>query len=614
MAKIRQCLGIDIGSHSIRVAELALKADSVEIKNLFEERLALDPTLSDVQRQAAIVGQLNDILKNNKIKTRNAVFCVPGQTVFVRQIKIPATTPERLHRIVHYEAREQIPFPLDQTTLEYQVFETENASELEVLLVAIRKDHIDAYMKLVRKTGLTVIAISVSSLALHNFHEVNACAKGLMDRIGGKKKSAKKKGAEGEEEADEDLGGIEEILAEVNLGAMTMDLAIPKSGERRLIGFTRTVPAAGMQMDRAIKQKLNLQTIEQANQIKEEQTAILSAEFELSGDVDAVNMAASQAATQVSNTIVAEIRRSLDFFISQPDGVAVDGVVISGGLSRMQFLCSYLEEKMGMHVMPASIKNEKLEISDELAESVPAFVIPIGLALQGIGLAQVTIDFLPQDVKDVRAFAENKYQLIAAIVMLLVILGLGSQAGVRSAQQQEALAQINDQLVQKNASDTKLMTEAEKANTTVQGKYAGLAKVVSKRFLPMDLYMGLLIARPPAVLFETLSIPNNGVIMVSGITPQLVAVNEFLERLKADTTNFKDAKVEQLSNEPNPNHPLFPETPVYEFSLSILSKSRESRTRVAKGAEAQESQANKGGLLGIPGMPSFKPNTSGRSF
>ena len=66
-------------------------------------------------------------------------------------------------------------------------------------------------------------------------------------------------------------------------------------------------------------------------------------------------------ATTVADTLIVEIRRSLEYFLSQPEGVAADSIVLSGGLSNLAFLDSYVEEKMGLPVEKASIKNPMIE-------------------------------------------------------------------------------------------------------------------------------------------------------------------------------------------------------------------------------------------------------------
>lgn len=618
MAKVRQCLGIDIGTHSLRIADLAISAKKVEIRGLVEARLEIDPGMTEIQRQAAISAQINTLLKNAKIKTKNAVFCISGQTAFVRQLKVPSTTPERLQRIIQFEAKEQIPFPLEQTAFEYQVFPTDSANELEVLLVAIRKDHIDGFMRLVKRTALNPLAISVSSLAVHNFYEVNSGPKDLIGRMdkkkadGAQKKTAKKKkgAAEDEPTAGPEAGEtgmeFEEIQAEVNLGATMMDLAIPKAGGRRLIGFTRTVPVAGGHMDRAIRQKLNLPSMEEARRIKEQEAAILSSEFELSGDAGEVNMAASQAATVVANSIVAEIRRSLDFFISQPDGVAVDSIVLSGGLSRMKYLDSYIEEKMGIPVELARVKNESLD-AGEFADQLPNYVIPVGLALQGLGIGQLAIDFLPQDIKNVRAFTENKIPLAISAATLALTILISFNAGEKYIAQHASFADSAERVIVDARRLSENLKQAKAENALVAGKYAEIGRLVGPRDYLLKFSAAVLQARPSEVLLERINEPNTGYFEIGGMVQQRNSVIQFWEDLKKDTIFVQEAKLVSLV--PVPPIPPPPIDNALRFTISIKTGARNGRFEPIKKPAEGSSGAGTG-----PARPGAKPAAGGNRF
>ncbi len=630
MAKQNQCLGIDIGTHSIRVAEVSAGPKGIEIKRLVEKRIAFEPGQREGQRQASIVSQLGALLKESKIKTKAAVFCVPGQTVFVRPtVKIPATSPDRLGQIIRFEAREQIPFPLEKTILEYQVFETDDPGEVEVLLVAMRRDHINQFMGLVRKSGLKPLAVSVSSLALHNFHEVNDCPRGLLQRLEkpkkpkkAKKTKASNKSASATPDAAEAEGGgeaapkkilglklpkisipglgkkksaapapvteessdleesgdpyadmeLEEIQAEVNIGASLTDLAISKAGGRRLIGFTRTFPVAGTQMDRGIRTKLGLDSIEEAQRLKEEEAIILSSDF--SGHEGSYNQNASAAATAAADSIVTEIRRSLDYYISQPEGVAVDKLAISGGLARMRHFTDYVEEKLGIPVNHARVTNESIRVPDELVESLSAFVIPLGLAFQGLGLAQVRVDFLPQEFKNIRQFKQKRRILTAAAILAAITTGLGTQLGTRYIEQSRQLAQRYEQYVAENEEQTSTITDAQKENAALSQKFEAIDRLDGNRALWMDFTLNLLQRRPAPILVERLEISPQGVVDLEGRTSRQQAISEFYNELKQETEFIQSAQLVSLGA---PVDDVRFETRVFPFSMRITTYNRENR-------------------------------------
>lgn len=609
-----QCLGIDIGTHTIRIAELAIGGKGVKIKRLLEQKLELEAGQKESQRQDTIVKQLKAMLKDNKIKTVAAVFCVPGQTVFVRRVRVPKTSPERLERIIRFEARDQIPFPLEKTILEYQVFDTEVPTELEVLMVAIRKDYIQSFMKLVRKAGLKTLAISVSSLALHNFHTGNkssADLAALLEAAKGSKKAkkeekskdggkGKKKGfslslgrfgkkkkddeaaedaestdIEDDESAPFDTMELEEIQAYINLGASVMDLAIPKAGPNALSGFIRTVPVAGVQMDRAVKAKLGIDSIDEARRIKESDSVVLSSDFEISGDAESVNMDASAAVTTVADRIVAEIRRSLDFFVAQPDGVAVDSLVLSGGLANLRHLSDYIEEKMGLPVEMTEIRNEQIELEDDSSAKVSSFAIPIGLAIQGVGLAQINVDFLPQDIKNIRAFKDKQNQLIGVAALLVAMIGFSYQAGASYLSANVRLADELAALNRKGEQESKRVGAAEGDNEKLAEDFKKLAKAATTRIRPFEIYLGIVRARPPDVLFDRIEIKTEGEVVINGVTERQISIADFLSNLD-ESYIVSNAKMTELGSL------RFRESlqkDVYPFSIRLFSIKRVGRYR-----------------------------------
>src|SRR4051794_39910086 len=104
MQRLKKCLGIDLGAATIKVAEIVSEKSGVRVAKLVRSELNLPPGPVDTERANTIAKAVRDLLRESKITTKHAVFCVPGQSVFIRRIRVPRTTEERLHRIVAYEA------------------------------------------------------------------------------------------------------------------------------------------------------------------------------------------------------------------------------------------------------------------------------------------------------------------------------------------------------------------------------------------------------------------------------------------------------------------------------------------------------------------------------
>lgn len=617
---IRNCLGVDIGSQSIRVAHMEMGKAGPRVAAMLETPLNLDPSMTEVQRHQAIARQLQDLLKNGHIRTKNAVFCVPGQSVFVRRIKLPRTTPERMARIIRFEARQQIPFPLEKTIMEYQVFEEGEANEVNVLLVAIKRDYIVNFMKMVRRTGLRPLAISVSSLALYNFHELNNASRPLAPKppkpkaAEKPKKEKKKKGKDQDEpeealkqnEAAPEMGeaneedplegmGFEEIQAYVNLGASMMDLAIPKPGMARMIGFTRSVPLAGNEMDRVIRDRLKLEDPAQARQIKEREAAVISTEFELEANPESLNMDACEAVTVVADRLISELRRSLDFYISQPDGVAVDSIVLSGGLAQLRYLSSYIEEKMGLPIQLAEPRHAELRMPDPLPDPFCPFAIAVGLGLQGLRVAQNNINFLPADAKDMQGLRERPLEIAAMVAMLLVIVGLSFNVGnsyiALYKQQVEEYSRKMASALQINNT----IKGAEERNASIAQAYEKLSKAVGMRdfwFIFLKIFIE---KRPPDVLIDEIQLRLDGNVIVRGKSPDRHGITQLIEELQKVPGGVSKVKLNFLSPVPI-SDPRF-QTDVFDFTLTMKTFVRRARIRTV-GDQPPSPQRQQGGYNG----------------
>ncbi len=87
-------------------------------------------------------------------------------------MRLPAIDdPTELDAAVRFQAQEQIPMPLDQAVLDHRVVggvpaTEETAAQIDVILVAARRDMIDASLEPLRVAGLKPIGIDLSAFGL----------------------------------------------------------------------------------------------------------------------------------------------------------------------------------------------------------------------------------------------------------------------------------------------------------------------------------------------------------------------------------------------------------------------------------------------------------------
>ena len=214
-------IGLDVGFHSLKILEMAVSKKQRTIRRLIVVPTGFTPNLTGEEREERLISLLQSAWKEYGIKSKNVRSLIPGRSVFYRPLKIPIVTGDRLEKIIRYEAKQQIPFPLDQILLDYHVFGG-SGGELEGILIAVRQDTVNEHVKTLSKAGLRLDTIEESSISLFN------ATRGL-DR-----------------EPDE-------VIGIVNIGATTTDIIIE---HEHILKFRRSAPVAGNELTLALQQLL----------------------------------------------------------------------------------------------------------------------------------------------------------------------------------------------------------------------------------------------------------------------------------------------------------------------------------------------------------------------
>ena len=66
---------------------------------------------------------------------------------FARFVKLPPVEPKKVPEIVKFEAIQQIPFPLDDVEWSYQLFQAPDSPDVEVGILAMRKELVNRFIK-----------------------------------------------------------------------------------------------------------------------------------------------------------------------------------------------------------------------------------------------------------------------------------------------------------------------------------------------------------------------------------------------------------------------------------------------------------------------------------
>lgn len=172
MALSRSIVGLEIDTGSARAVELSGKVDSPGLRNMAAIALPEDSVKEGIVLQPQQVGfALKELWSRAGFKERNILLGVSNQGVLVRHITVPKVSPDKLKNVITFQAEEHLPIPLNSVVLDYLVLgEIEagegKSAELEVLLVAARRDMLNNYLEALALADLEPIDIDVSSMTM----------------------------------------------------------------------------------------------------------------------------------------------------------------------------------------------------------------------------------------------------------------------------------------------------------------------------------------------------------------------------------------------------------------------------------------------------------------
>jgi type IV pilus assembly protein PilM len=300
--------------------------------------LIVDGSIIDSLR---LIDSLKELVKKAKIKTKDAVISIAGHSsVIIKRVSLPEMSEEELSESIKFEAEQYIPFDIEDVNLDFQILgPKEEAGQMDVMLVAVKKDIINEYLSVVKEVGLNPLIVDVNSCALENIYEVSY-----------------------EIEPDKNI-------AIVNIGASTINMNILKGG---ISVFTRDSAVGSNLHTEALQREFNL-TYETAERLKKG---------------EAVENVSPQDALSVmdlaSEEIIGEVNRSLEYFHED-----INEVILSGGCALVKDFPKLLAEKIGIEVkVMEPLKNIKIPKRFDITyieEMVPMAAVAAGLALRRPG-------------------------------------------------------------------------------------------------------------------------------------------------------------------------------------------------------------------------------------
>src|SRR6476646_5409054 len=173
MLNTKSVLTVDFGAGSLKLAEFEVnEAGGLRLRQYGIKALGPEGA-QEATREATILKALQTTLTEKGMKSKNANVCAPGFHVFSKFVKLPPVDSTKVTQIIEYEAKSNVPFPLEEVVWDYQILGTAPSGELEVLLVAIKADIVEGLFRVTEASGLHLLLADVSPAALCNAFRYN---------------------------------------------------------------------------------------------------------------------------------------------------------------------------------------------------------------------------------------------------------------------------------------------------------------------------------------------------------------------------------------------------------------------------------------------------------
>ena len=339
-------VGLDIGSRSIKAAEITETKRGLALKRFGIVDIAHgaieEGTINDPE---AVAESIKQLFKSYNIKEGNVAVSIGGYSVIVKKISVQTMDEEKLQETIHFEAEQYIPFDISDVNLDFQILgESEsNPGQMNVFLVAAKKEMVNDYINLVNLAGLNPCIVDVEAFALQNTFEANY-----------------------------DMQS--ENTALIDIGASKTSLNILK-GNSSL--FMRDVSLGCGQINQKIMSLIEC-SFEEAEQFKYGDKPDRLTPEDLKGIISSV----------VADWCT-EIRRALDFFYSTYPEDQIKRIILSGGGANIEEFRELLATEASAEVEPINpFKNFEIDqkiFDDAFIKQIrPQSAISMGLAMRKV--------------------------------------------------------------------------------------------------------------------------------------------------------------------------------------------------------------------------------------
>jgi type IV pilus assembly protein PilM len=333
-------VGLSIGASSIKV--VGLKRKNRQWQMVGYSSVPLMPQMSELREipnQQQMIALIQSAVKAAGIKSKNVCSAIGGSGLIIKNLTVTASKNlKELQDVVFWEAEQYIPYEITDVVIDFQVIGKPRGDQVDVVLVAVKKDFLEQYMSVITESKLVPKIMDAEMFALQNVYEYNY-----------------------------DVSSTESVML-IDVGAVSTKMLISSGG---VPYFTKETSFGGNYFTQEIQRELNLAGLQDAEALKVSANTPQEVRDVLS---------------RTCQTMASEVRKAIDFYSASSLGPPISRILFSGGGSRIEMLLASVNERTNIpceYLNPFKFVDVKIKGMDsDWSALAPEVVVPLGLALR----------------------------------------------------------------------------------------------------------------------------------------------------------------------------------------------------------------------------------------
>ncbi len=372
-----------------RVVMVALNKGLRGDPSLVNYRLVSLEEVKPEDREEIVLSNVEGFIDQTKSDRDNLFLGIPGSKVIFKKLSLPSPTEENLKEVLGFEMDRYTPFALEDVYFDFNIIKRDDVRDIiHVLLMAIKKDVVDYYLKLFQRINIKVRSIEIVSTAVYN-----ATSK--------ERQPAQSRAAQNWV-----------IKGSTWLKARSWGGKLAPSLDR----FLNTGEGETTAGDHATRFLVTLDADGGELGVVQDNAFIHSRSFTLAPRGD--DTATGEAVRELADTMLAELETTR---LSLGDDTSIPLQLIISGSRADKNLVDYVQENKNTDVRLLDTLNIPIE-SDDAREKIPSLSAAVGLALKGLNGVPLDVNFIPRELRPKKKKNWNLIFGVSLIALLLLIL------------------------------------------------------------------------------------------------------------------------------------------------------------------------------------------------